>query len=353
MSRNPFPHRRPTPVTASALVDWLSMSMKVTQEAHLRHFGALDYAKAMLDLPDKEIALKVPSQRIATSISITAGDYAVHRLWGRTKVVYDVNPTLMQSLADMETGDALPGGILRQLPHPNPVFVFPGGLPVLHKDQQPGILRAMYVTGRTAENHMCSTHHPKVDNYQLTFNSDLVDEQGMVVDMDSIRISVDLVEGSFTIKGLVDKIIDGYAWEPLLADNASTEQKRNYLEKLAEFGIAHLLYVCSEKADTVRKPVGRKPVKNGQRPEKPIQVHQLGWRIGPAIKAARERLERERSTGGDGSRTVAPHIRRAHLHTFRYGKGRELSKVKWLPPLFVNAQGEEINLDGVIVPVQQ
>ncbi|MFI2616606.1 hypothetical protein [Streptomyces sp. NPDC018584] len=352
----PFPFKRQAPITAMALVASIHKIHIETIEDYLRQFGALGYAKTIatggLKPGQEDKVLRLPSANIAKSIKISAGDYAIYWNWQKTKVVYDVEPTLMHSLADMDTSDVLPGGVLRQLPHPDPLFVFTEGYPIMHKDEKPGLLRAMYVSGRRADNTSCSTSDPEVTQYQLTFNSDLVNDDGEVIDLDSVRISIHLADHSFTIRKVIDEVIKDYPWEPLMVDRSSEEQKRNYLEALAHFGVAHLLYVCSEKADTQRKPVGRKPAKKGQRPPRPVQLHQVGWHIGPSIKATRELIERERrAMGHNTGRTVTPHIRKAHLHTFKHGPGRTLSKVKWLPPIFVRANGEQIHTDGTIVPV--
>lgn len=354
-----FPFKRQTPITATSLIDSIHKLQIETIEGRLRYYGALEYAKTIakggqLEPGQKNKELRFPSESIAQSIRISAGDYAIYWNWQKTKVVYDVEPTLMHSLADMDTSDTLPGGVLRQLPHPNPLFVFTGGFPVRHKDEMPALLRAMYVSGRRSDDTACSTSDPEVTQYQLTFNSDLVNDAGEVIDFDSVRISIHLADHSFTIRKVIDDVIKNYPWEPLLVDRSSEEQKRNYLQALAHFGVAHLLYVCSEKADTQRKPVGRKPAKKGQRPQRPVQLHQVGWHIGPTIKATRELIERERrATGNDTGRTVTPHIRKAHLHTFKHGPGRTLAKVKWLPPIFVNSKGEQVLTDGTIVPVKQ
>ncbi|GHB51910.1 hypothetical protein GCM10010331_44320 [Streptomyces xanthochromogenes] len=349
-----FPFQRPVPLTAVSLVESMQALQADAWEQHLRSFGALPYAKALLNGGASEAELHAPSQRILDSLQITAGDWAINQLWYRTKIVYDVDPTMMRTLADMDTSDLLPGGVLHQLPHPNPVFVFTEGHHVLHKDDAPGILRAMYVTGRRSDNTLCGTNDPDVAQYQLTFNSDLVDKVGNVVDIDSLRISFALTDDSFTIRRAIDEVLRNFRWEPLLTDSASPEEKRQYMESLVHFGLAHLLYVCSEKADTRRRPIGRKPAKKGERPQKPLQVHELGWHVGAAIKSTRELIENDRrSAVAAGKRTMQPHVRRAHLHTFRHGKGRALSKVKWLPPIFVNANGDSVNLDGTIIPVQK
>ncbi|MFE9412274.1 hypothetical protein ACFYN0_26300 [Streptomyces sp. NPDC006704] len=356
---SPFPFKRQLPITATSLIESLRRVQIDATEEHLRRFAALDYAKTIerggVLKPGQEAKdIKVPSQQIAQSIQISAGDYAVYWKWQKTKIVYDVEPTLMQALADMDTSDVLPGGVLRQLPHPNPLFIFTGGHPTVHKDGASGLIRALYVTGQRADKTMCDTSDPDAAQFQLTFVSDLVNDDGDVVDSDSVRISIELADHSFTIRRAIEQVLKDYAWEPLLADRASDDQKRNYLEALAHFGVAHLLYVCSDKADTHRQAVGRRPPRKGQRPDRPVKLHKVGWNIGPAIKAAREVTEQaQRTSGGTAQRTVAPHIRKAHLHTFKHGPGRRLAKVKWLPPIFVNSKGEQVMTDGTIVPVTQ
>ncbi|MFJ4895928.1 hypothetical protein ACIP5U_38995 [Streptomyces sp. NPDC088788] len=358
-ARNPFPMRRPRPVTATGLVDFLVEGVYPVQEAHLRHYGAVEYARRLaaggvLRAGGGDATLRLPSAPVMQSVQLVAGDYAVHLNWKKAKVVYDVEPTMMSTLAEMDTHDLLPGGILRQLPHPNPVFVFTEGHPVMRADGMSALVRAMYVSGRRADQTMCDTSDREAAEYQLTFKCDLLDGSGQVIDMDSVRISVGVLDDSFTMRATIDAVLKDYVWEPLMSDTSSAADKRLHMEALAHFGIAHLLYVCSEKADMVRKPIGRKPVrKGGRRPERPLQLRQVGWRIGPAIKATRDSIATSREATGTGSgRTVAPHVRRAHLHTFRYGKERALSKVRWLPPTFVNAGGEQISIDATIVPVR-
>jgi hypothetical protein len=39
---------------------------------------------------------------------------------------------------------------------------------------------------------------------------------------------------------------------------------------------------------------------------------------------------------------VAPHVRRAHFHTYRVGPGRAGSVVKWLPPIPINMDGPSV-----------
>lgn len=113
-----------------------------------------------------------------------------------------------------------------------------------------------------------------------------------------------------------------------------------------------LLYVINEEIDvevTYRPPSASRGQKVGRRTN-PETHRLLGARMGRAIGEAR------RATGpatkGDGTRTVSPHIRRAHWQRFWRGKrkGREDGRygdeliLKWIPPVYVNGAGEPIEI---------
>lgn len=95
-----------------------------------------------------------------------------------------------------------------------------------------------------------------------------------------------------------------------------------------------------------RRPQGV-PVKKGIRifaPEQP-SVWSVGYRIGPALRAAMETQAAEEGRGGhtiEDRRSPQGHIRRAHWHTYWTGSRSEPDKqeaiVKWLPPLPVNLE---------------
>jgi hypothetical protein len=109
------------------------------------------------------------------------------------------------------------------------------------------------------------------------------------------------------------------------------------------------LYLCSVANDvrdtsgSERIPARPKPkkVKGGERlfpPDRPTNW-EVGYRIGASIRRA---VSQERSFGsGTGTHaSPAPHIRRAHSHSFWIGqkdKNREL-RVKWLPPIPVGVK---------------
>lgn len=109
--------------------------------------------------------------------------------------------------------------------------------------------------------------------------------------------------------------------------------------------ISLLLYICSDEPeiDDEREP--------GSSPARPSPVKtKRGWKMFPAKKprvwtvggdtGSQLREARELQEQSDGSRTVEPHIRRAHWHGFWSGPrdGKRKFHYKWLPPIFVQGR---------------
>ena len=113
-----------------------------------------------------------------------------------------------------------------------------------------------------------------------------------------------------------------------------------------------LLYVISAEDDaevTYRPPSGQRGQRAGRRTN-PETHRLLGARMGRAIGAAR--TVALVGGKGDGTRTVAPHVRRAHWQHYWTGKrkGRDDGRfgdelvVRWIPPVFVNGEGEAVEV---------
>lgn len=102
-----------------------------------------------------------------------------------------------------------------------------------------------------------------------------------------------------------------------------------------------LLYLCSTNADMGDfRPLVPKPVKTKKGPRlfPPTQpaLIEVGYRLGGMIRGAQD--AKERLGHSPTGTTVAPHIRRAHWHTFWLGKADEERRpdVRWMHPVAVN-----------------
>lgn len=92
--------------------------------------------------------------------------------------------------------------------------------------------------------------------------------------------------------------------------------------------IQRLAYLCSSQPDIA--PPTPAASRYLSAPSKEPQVWEVGYRIAREIRAARET---EHGQGGGGPKR--PHLRRAHWHTYRVGKGRQGTELKFLLPIIV------------------
>ncbi len=124
--------------------------------------------------------------------------------------------------------------------------------------------------------------------------------------------------------------------------------------------VSLVLYLCSEKPDletqegsTIR-PSRPNPVKTkkGYRyfPAKKETIWQTGYRLGEFLRKSKE--DRLQDQGGTHA-SPAPHVRRAHWHTYWTGPLKDPEKkqplLKWIPPTPVGFDWSEGN--DVLVPM--
>lgn len=136
----------------------------------------------------------------------------------------------------------------------------------------------------------------------------------------------------------------------------SPTQEKN-LSSLMEPFLNILLFICSQASeigDEHSKPELPMPVKTkrGIRyfPPNEPKIWEVGVRIGAALKLAKDSISNDPS---NTSRSVRPHIRRAHWHGYWHGKLSEerYFKLKWIPPIAVKVEDVD-NLPAVVRSVQ-
>lgn len=118
-----------------------------------------------------------------------------------------------------------------------------------------------------------------------------------------------------------------------------------------------LLYVISEEDDAeivYQPPKPSRGQKVGKKTN-PETITELGTRIGRSIGAARKISLSGSSFNIDGSHSKSPHVRRGHWHSFWTGKRKDRDDnrpgdklvVHWIPPTYINADGDEIPIEVV------
>lgn len=111
-----------------------------------------------------------------------------------------------------------------------------------------------------------------------------------------------------------------------------------------------LMYLCAAEPDLERtKPLPKASQRKRMKPAMPNHptIWNVGYRIGAALRLAKEEMPRVDSTGT--GKSPAPHVRRAHWHTFWVGgldSPERRREVRWLPPIPVN-----LNSVDDLVPV--
>jgi len=119
-----------------------------------------------------------------------------------------------------------------------------------------------------------------------------------------------------------------------------------------------ILYIHgSEDVVAIVHP-GLKPTKSAKNPDRTRRFQDLAvprtFEVGSRYGAIVERWELEEGNDlciqskGNGS-TVRPHIRAAHSHLYWTGPGRELARVRFLPPIKVKGGVEDIEAPVVVV----
>lgn len=263
---------------------------------------------------------------------------AIGVLWRRHKVVYALDEDFWTELLATDLNSPVPLSTFARLPHDNPFIAFPQPLTVPTRDghiELTGCFVAGWRDARfedQAREIPCRTTHPGSQPELLLLGQEY--GSGKPVRMSyTTRLSFD----------------DGATLGEIIATHRRDFTGRDPEGMILGVTVAvlTLVYVCASNADIQNAAVAPTRKKRGRK-EKPTRVVETGFRIGNAIRAGRIRRTAESTPGGG---TVAPHLRRAHFHTYRVGPGRQESELKWLAPIPVKLDGEAPL--PTVVPVPQ
>lgn len=111
------------------------------------------------------------------------------------------------------------------------------------------------------------------------------------------------------------------------------------------FTINLLLYLSAVNAEVkqVNKLSFRRQGRIKDTPRE-VAVYSVGEATGYRIRRINRYVREHGTPQGGHHRSPVMHVRRAHWHTFAYGPGKSLRRVKWLPPIIVNGDGEEMDI---------
>ena len=261
-----------------------------------------------------------------TDVSALAGLAA----WRPTQGVYRFDPDLFQAVWDTPVSGRLPVDLLYRLPE-----------------------WCVYIEtpDRTAYDLVLHGFFAYLDwdvNGEYTELILLLDVEGAVTGLFPMPLYI--VEAG--LQESLDRMLDS-ARATAFSQGTSlpnpTGEGREQIRREIEPLVSLVLYLCSINSDvrdaagTTRQPERPTPkrTRKGPRlfpPDHPT-VWETGFRIGAALRRAREEGERKAGTGTHAS--PRPHVRRAHWHTYLTGKGRKKRVLKWLPPIPVGVNSIE------------
>ncbi|WSR43302.1 hypothetical protein OG196_31980 [Kitasatospora purpeofusca] len=287
---------------------------------------------------------------------------ATRRLWSRLKNVCAMHPDMVSELWSYKAG-RVPGGLFRRLRVPNPIAVFAEPPTVALALGGHGRLLAVVICGRhRAGGVFCLTSDERMDELAIIAICEPLAEDGSPLPSldgdrptweyanlsipagDSDRFSAeDLAEWTARRDGL----------------DAPTDGQREIITRILQL----LVYLCSSKADITAPVAPRgKAAKRGRR-ERQWKSRdtflRVGWRLGPALKAARERAQlarrsTERAGSGPSGWRQYPHQRGGHQKTVWKGPGRTIPDSTLVLPYWVSqdllADGEAP--EGIVRPVR-
>lgn len=127
--------------------------------------------------------------------------------------------------------------------------------------------------------------------------------------------------------------------------NTGDYEVKDGLKTFYQFVISMLLYLSAVNRDVVFKNEAtyKEPWKITDRARE-VKVFSVGEETGMRLRTFhKDRVEYEEKHEKHHASPVM-HIRRAHWHTYLYGKGKMMRRIKWQGPIIVKNNGEEIDV---------
>lgn len=274
--------------------------------------------------------------------------------WRATQGVYRFDPTLFMELWWTPTEGNLPTDLFYLLPEWCLYVEVPEiyHLVVDGPLDKKALLRGFFVY---------LNYDPKFPEGELRFVTDY-DKLGLI--QCRLPLKYATVEEALAEKNFKPAEEAGAGVNSLAAGGQRYLGSYDYWNALLSKLLTLVIYICAVNADirnsdgTDRLPCKPRPkrTKRGYRlfPASNPSVWEVGYHIGPALKAARARTDSQRpDTPGSGTRNKPrAHLRRGHFRNQPYGpRNNPHYRVKWIYPTLVGLSQDE--LDNLIPTVRK
>jgi hypothetical protein len=246
--------------------------------------------------------------------------------WRAAQGLYRVDPTLLEELLATPVAGALPVETLQQAPEWSPYILLDG------REHEGKRLRGAWV-------HLEADIHSGREELRILFDTD--DDAGSYLFPASLHLrpGATLDDSLAAAEMAVKARAQNRGVDPDLVGEAPRE--------LVEPIISVYLYLCSSAAEIRNhKTQDDHPRRPPSRGVPGPTSWEVGFRIGPALRDARARVEAESGAGGGSHASPRAHVRRAHWHSFWLGPRDEPTarklELRWLHPMLVGGGRDQL-----------
>lgn len=276
----------------------------------------------------KKLVTQEDLSNLATSI--------VANRWRRgSKAVISVNDDLLAEIVDAMS-DTMPGDVFKRIPYESPLIVFPEPLTLTGSDGTDQDILGFFVyatndPGFGTYEHM-DTSDPDIEKIGMLFVSRIKVPGVPFYDYSRVRVRL---HDKLDIREAVAETAMQHMSSSRIA-GVNPNDQLHWITAIVGVGLHTLLYLCGPEPDldVVPPPVIRRLRKTMGKSLLPrtIPVIRVGWRIGPALVAARNQYMRKYAEHQGVGRTQGPQHRRGHFRTVWTGKGRKTAVVRFIAP---------------------
>lgn len=273
-------------------------------------------------------------------------------VWRSTKVVAHLDPDLGRELWQTPVRGQIPEEVLRRLPVWCPYVTLDGV-----SEEWAGFFVHLEADANTGREELRFVLLPRTPGGAVTEVP-----LGLHLGYESLDEGLAAFEQE-ALAQVEHGVGSGVGWRPV------QEQLRREMRELIEPLLSITLYLCSEEpdiegraprkddGDVVSLRAARKKRKKRDAAAQQPDVWEVGWRLGAALRRARQAADAAADDGSAGAtetgRRVKPHVRSAHWHTYWTGSRKEGAPpqkpvLRWLSPMLIGA-GEDEDREGPVV----
>lgn len=289
----------------------------------------------------------------------------VEKLWrAEGRQVLSMHPGLTAEVR-MATSSKIVPEVFATLPYRDPLVVFPGGVDIPSwKDGETMRCLGFFTHGRIDNTYqntgmivrrpgasadevfdeavtITSTHDPDSQVFSVIIVN-VAEKPGREPMYEYNRLALPL-DGPTTLKDIIDQKVANYGWSSSGDvghrsegwEDADRIAQQAFMRAQLSLALGAVMYLCSTVLDAETVPKSRIRRAWGQTDRKVPSLINVGWRIGPALTAARAQYRQKQATDHPG-RTLPPHQRRAHFKTVWTGEGRSIPKTVFIAPYWVH-----------------